>query len=530
MQLFIAMKDLTTSIYTFEDLIQGDFLYVDKTEYIWQLVRPAKEMYFLSRPRRFGKSLTVSTLKAVFEGKKELFKGLAIYDKPYDWKPHPIIKLDLNGRDFSTLEKMEESLRLILLEQADFNKVSLKETSSNAMFHELIKTLHDTKGDVVILLDEYDKPVLNNISKENCRVFLDALKVFYSVIKEKNGMLRLAFITGVSKFCHVSLFSELNNLTDITMDARFATMLGYTQEEMEANFGDRLATLSGDRNELMEEIRRWYNGYRFEKNAKTVYNPVSLAKFFESGGEFSNYWFSTGTPTFLLDLIMKSKFDFSLSLSKPVSAAFFDAFEINSLDPMVLLFQTGYLTIDRTEQRQVPFTKKAITEYYLHFPNLEVEESFNNSLLTYCTNIRKQDAQGLMMNLVTAVGTGDADGFLKLFQSIFAGIPYAIHVKDEHYYQTVFFVVCDLLKLLVQAEICTSDGRIDLMVAAGEWIYVVEFKLNKTADDAMKQIENKDYALKYHKEDKRIMLIGVNFDFTTGNITDWLKEEYRPLS
>ena len=371
---------------------------------------------------------------------------------------------------------------------------------------------------------------MNNISKENCRVFLDALKVFYSVIKEKNGMIRLAFITGVSKFCHVSLFSELNNLTDITMDARYATMLGYTQEELETNFSDRLAMLSGDHDEQMDEIRRWYNGYRFEKNAKTVYNPVSLAKFFESGGEFSNYWFSTGTPTFLLDLIMKSKFDFSLSLSKPASAAFFDAFEINSLDPMVLLFQTGYLTIDRAEQRQVPFTKKNITEYYLHFPNLEVEESFNNSLLTYCTNIRKQDVQGLMINLVTAVGTGDADGFLKLFQSIFAGIPYSIHVKDEHYYQTVFFVVCDLLKLLVQAEVCTSDGRIDLMVAAGEWIYVVEFKLNKTADDAMKQIENKDYALKYRKEDKRIMLIGVNFDFTTGNITDWLKEEYRPLS
>ena len=253
---------------------------------------------------------------------------------------------------------------------------------------------------------------------------------------------------------------------------------------------------------------------------------ILLAKFFESGGKFNNYWFSTGTPTFLLDLIMKSKFELSLSLNKPVSGAFFDAFEVTDLDPMVMLFQTGYLTIDRAERRQIPFTSKAITEYYLHFPNMEVEESFNGSLLTYCTNVRKHDTQELMLNLVTAVGTGNVDGFMKLFQSIFAGIPYSIHVKDEHYYQTVFYVICDLLKLLVQAEVCTNDGRIDMMVAAGEWIYVIEFKLNKTADDAMQQIENKDYALKYRKEGHRIMLVGVNFDFNAGNISNWLKEEY----
>ena len=223
---------------------------------------------------------------------------------------------------------------------------------------------------------------------------------------------------------------------------------------------------------------------------------------------------------------MKSKFDFSLSLNKPVSEAFFDAFEVTDLDPMVMLFQTGYLTIDRAERQQVPFTNKFVTKYYLRFPNMEVEESFNGSLLTYCTTVRKQDAQELMLNLVTAVGTGDVDGFMKLFKSIFAGIPYSIHVKDEHYYQTVCYVICDLLKLLVQAEVCTSDGRIDMMVAAGEWTYVIEFKLNKTAEDAIKQIENKDYALTFRKEGHRIMLIGVNFDFNTGNITNCLKEEY----
>ena len=523
------MKDLTSSVYSFEDLIQGDFLYVDKTEYIWQLIRPAKEMYFLSRPRRFGKSLTLSTLKSVFEGKKELFKGLAIYDKPYSWEKHPIIHLDMNGRDFGTLEKMEDSFRHILMEQAEMNGVVLSDAASSTMFHKLIQMLHDRDGDVVVLLDEYDKPILNNIAKENVSDFLAALKVFYSVIKEKSGMLRLAFITGVSKFCHVSLFSDLNNLTDITMDARFATMLGYTQEEFEANFREQIKATekkrSLDHAELLKQIKDWYDGFRFHAASPSVYNPVSLAKFFEHGGEFNNYWFETGTPTFLLDLIMKSKFDFCISLNKPVATSFFSSFEVTSLDPLVLLFQTGYLTIDRAERKQVPFTDKTVMEYYLRFPNFEVEESFHNSLLAYCTSVRKQDSQELILNLITAVGTGDANGFLKQFKTVFANIPYTIHVKDEHYYQTVFYVVCDLLNLMVEAEICTNDGRIDMMVAAGEWIYVIEFKLNKTAGEALKQIENKDYAQKYRRQGKRIMLLGVNFDFQAGQITDWLKEE-----
>ena len=524
------MKDLNTSVYSFEDLIKGDFLYVDKTEYIWQLIKPAKEMYFLSRPRRFGKSLTISTLKAVFEGKKELFKGLSIYDKPYEWKPYPIIHLSFG--DYNCVSDALLELPAYLMAKvrkiAEEHAIQISGDTPGLCFGNLIDVL-SKKGEVVILVDEYDKPILDNILNPNIKDIQRCLKGFYSVLKDRNSLERLLFVTGVSKFSHVSIFSDLNNLTDITMDARYATMLGYTQEELETAFADRLATLASDRpkDDFLQEIKKWYNGYRFEENAQTVYNPVSLAKFFQSGGEFKNYWFKTGTPTFLLDLIMKSKFDYSLSLNKPVSEAFFDAFEVTDLDPMVMLFQTGYLTIDRAERQQVPFTDKFVTKYFLRFPNMEVEESFNGSLLTYCTTVRKQDAQELMLNLVTAVGTGNVDGFMKLFKSIFAGIPYAIHVKDEHYYQTVVYVVCDLLKLLVQAEVCTSDGRIDMMVAAGEWIYVIEFKLNKTAETAMKQIEHKDYALKFLKDGKRIMMVGVNFDFNSGNITDWLKEEYR---
>ena len=524
------MKNLTCSVYTFENLIRGDFLYVDKTEYIWQMIKPAQESYFLSRPRRFGKSLTLSTLKAVFEGKKELFKGLAIYDKPYDWKPYPIIHLDLNGCNFSDRNELRNSLCGIVRECAEDHHVDLVGDSPEQLFRQLIRAL-TADGQVVILLDEYDKPILNNITNPECKLILADLKAFYSVIKAFERNLRFVFITGVSKFCHVSLFSDLNNLTDITMDARFATMLGYTQEELESYLKEHIESVekgqSLDHKAFLAKIKKWYDGFRFHHKSESVYNPVSLANFFERGGEFSNYWFQTGTPSFLLELIMKSKLDFSISLNMPVSASFFNAFEISSLDPLVLLFQTGYLTIDHAEQRKVPYTDMVVTEYYLKFPNQEVEESFNNSLLAYCTTVRKQDSQELILNLINAVGTGNADGFVKLFKSIFAGIPYNIHVKDEHYYQTVCYVVCDLLKLMVQAEVCTSDGRIDMMVAAGEWIYVIEFKLNKSEAEAMQQIENKDYAAKYRKDGKRIMLIGINFDFNAGNVTGWLKEEYR---
>ena len=527
------MKNITSSVFSFENLINGNFLYVDKTEYIWKLIKPANAMYFLSRPRRFGKSLTLSTLKAVFEGKKDLFKGLAIYDKPYDWKPYPVIHLSFGDYNpiYNTMEKLDCYLHRKIGEAARELGIALTtRNDASAAFAELMEFYKDRKQEVVILVDEYDKPILDNISNPHVKEIQLCLKGFYSVLKDRNTQERFLFVTGVSKFCHVSLFSDLNNLTDITMDAKYATMLGYTQTEFESNFREQIdaveKTQALSHQDFLAEIKNWYDGFRFHASSESVYNPVSLASFFEHGGEFNNYWFETGTPSFLLELIMKSKLDFSVSLNNPVSSSFFNAFEISDLDPLVLLFQTGYLTIDRVAQRQVPFTDKTITEYYLRFPNREVEESFNNSLLAYCTTVRKQDSQELILNLITAVGSGNADGFMKLFQSIFAGIPYNIHVKDEHYYQTVCYVICDLLKLMVQAEVFTSSGRIDMMVAAGNWIYVIEFKLNKTADQAMKQIENKDYAMKYRKEGKKIMLLGVNFDSEAGNITNWIKEEY----
>ena len=336
---FVIMKDITSSVYNFENLIQGNFLYVDKTEYIWQLVRPAKEMYFLSRPRRFGKSLTLSTLKAVFEGKKEIFKGLAIYDKPYDWKTYPVIHLDFANCDIKTADGLVGYLNGQLANIADLFHLQLRGEQLTGRFENLINDIA-AKEDVVILIDEYDKPILNNIARQGVDEILAVLKGFYSNIKKCESKLRFVFVTGVSKFCHVSLFSDLNNLTDITMDARYAVMLGYTQEELESNFGDRLSALAGeeDIDAYKEKIKEWYNGYRFHKNAQTVYNPVSLAQFFEKGGEFNNYWFSTGTPSFLMELTKKTEFDFrSVIGGDSVPEIAFSAFEIDSIDPLTLL-------------------------------------------------------------------------------------------------------------------------------------------------------------------------------------------------
>jgi hypothetical protein len=371
------MKEITSYSYSFEKLIQGNFLYVDKTEYIWQLICPSTAGYFLSRPRRFGKSLTVSTLKAVFEGKKGLFKGLALYNKPYDWKKHPIIHLDLSNCEITTADELVEYLNGQLDNIAMLHNLKVRGTLLTSRFENLINDV-SMQGEVVILVDEYDKPILDNVTTSNIDAILKVLKGFYSNIKKTGGIQRFVFITGVSKFCHVSLFSNLNNLTDISMDARYATMFGYTQEELEANFGDRILALAGEQDidTYKAKINEWYNGYRFEENAQTVYNPVSLAQFFENQGKFKNYWFSTGTPSLLMKLSKQNELDFrSVIDGESVQDIVFNAWEIDNIDPITLMYQTGYITIKDTEQ------EFGETWYYLDFPNKEVENSFNKYVL-----------------------------------------------------------------------------------------------------------------------------------------------------
>ena len=515
------MKELTSSVYSFEKLRTEDYLYVDKTEFIWKLINPAGESYFFSRPRRFGKSLTLSTLKAVFEGKKELFKGLAIYDKPYDWKPYPIIHLSFG--DYNVMSDAVRELPDYLMAKvqriAQEYSIPLEGGTPGLCFGYLIDQLYK-RDQVVILVDEYDKPILDNISSPHVKEIQKCLKGFYSVLKDRNTQERLLFVTGVSKFSHVSLFSDLNNLTDITMDARYATMLGYTQEELEANFGDRIAAVAGDRNldEFKDEIKAWYNGYRFHSTSATVYNPVSLAKFFESGGEFNNYWFSTGTPSFLLEVIKKQRFNFEEVLNTPVSNFAFDAYEIDRINPLTLLLQTGYLTIDSAVKRY------GDTVYRLRFPNLEVKGSFETYLTGYCSGLRTDQVKDSVYKLADAVTAGDVDGFMEAMKVFFAQLPYDVHLKNENNFHLLFFSIFMLLGISIEAESRTNEGRIDAVASNEGFVFVFEFKLDKTRELALDQIKNRDYFRRYLNSGKKIFLVGVNFDMECGQIQDWTSQ------
>ena len=374
----MRLKDLTASGYTFEEMVGGNFLYVDKTEFLWRLLAPSKGLYFLSRPRRFGKSLTISTLKAVFQNKRHLFKGLALDTKQFEWKEHPVIHLDLADRPSETAERLDANLVIALNEAAAPLGVTLQERRAPERFRELVLKAAAGGRKVVVLIDEYDKPILDNITSPEIEAIRSVMEDFYSVVKATEPHLRFALLTGVSKFAKVSLFSTLNNLADLSMDERFATALGYTQEELEANFAPYLDEVAArrklTRDELRDKLRLWYNGYRFHPDAATVYNPVSIAKFLDSGGEFKNFWFETGTPRFLIELLKRNDYDLGSLETTELGEEDFSSYEIEHIQVLPLLFQTGYLTIAKAEERRGSW------RYTLGFPNREVRESFNHRL------------------------------------------------------------------------------------------------------------------------------------------------------
>ena len=516
----IMKKDLTTYVYNFEELIKGNFLYVDKTEYVWNLIRPRSEGYFLSRPRRFGKSLLVSTLEAIFQGKKDLFQGLAIYDKPYDWKVYPVIHLSL--ADYSVVSNALDELPGYLMSKmrslAKEHAISLTEKTPALCFAELIDSL-SSKEKVVILIDEYDKPILNNITDKNVNEILKCLKGFYSVLKDRNKQERLLFITGVSKFSHVSLFSELNNLTDITLDADYSGMLGFTEAEVRTYFADWIPEAAKVNNvtedKLMANVLEWYDGYRFSEADIHVCNPVSVSTFFQKKFRFSNYWDSTGTPSFLLELMRKQSYNFEAALNGTYDESIFAAYELERLDITGLLWQTGYLTI----KELVPGLRRM--KYRLDFPDYEVEDTFMTRLLEYFCDLPQGTGEDTIEEFQKNIANDDLNGFLTLFQSFLANIPYSIHIKHEKYYQTVFFIFFRLLGLFIKAESQTNQGRIDAYIRTAKTIYIFEFKLDKSPDEALEQIIDRRYYEKFQSCGLPIRMVGVNFDSTKGQIDDW---------
>ena len=514
------MKDIVTSTFDFPEIIRNDFLYVDKTAYIWNLVHPKKGEFFLSRPRRFGKSLLVSTLKAVFQGRRELFKGLAIDKADYDWKAYPVIHLDFGACMASTQEELEVFLDRRLAECAAEHDLVLTGPNPQERFIELILKLSKGTSSVVILVDEYDKPILSNIVNSKVPEILTSLKGFYSVIKTYEGLIRFAFITGVSKFAHVSLFSDLNNLTDITLKNEFAGMLGFTEEEIRKYFADRIPLAAQKKGKTEEQmvanILKWYDGYRFSDDTLHVCNPVSLSKFFTNNYVFDNYWDDTGTPSFLVKLSRERAYDYETALSDWYDKSVFSAYELDRLDITGLLWQTGYLTIKETREDEDSM------EYRLGFPNYEVQSTFCRRLIEAFADDEKGDAAwNLARRLRTAIRNDDLEGFLKLFQSFLACIPYGIHLPYEKYYQTVFFSVFKLIGASIDAESCTNEGRIDAYIRTAKTVYIFEFKLNKTSEKAISQIIDHHYYEKFQGAGVPIVMVGVNFDSEKGRIDDW---------
>lgn len=508
-------KNLTTSVSTFKDIIELNYLYIDKTNYLYELVSNPKGIYFLSRPRRFGKSLTLSTFKSIFLGEKELFKGLYIYDKDFDWKKYPIIHLSLNRMRAKTADELEENLIIAVDRIAKSYKIKLETKRSYQKFGELIDEIFKI-GRVVILIDEYDKPLLDNVNNKAERSAIkDTLKGFYSVIKANEEYLRFVFLTGVSKFSKVSVFSELNNLDDLTMNIKYGTALGFTQEEVDKYFGESIKQIAKKQNvgykELNNKLRETYNGYKFTKRSEAVYNPVSITKFVQNE-ELEHYWFETGTPTFLLEIMKENNYNLMKLEALKLNAASFSTYEIENLIPEPLLFQTGYLTIKDYNQEY--------EEYTLSYPNLEVKSAFLNYLTGYYTPLRKEEAPQYQNELIRAVLRDDITEFMKILKVFFANIEYDLHINNEKYYQTIFYLVFTILGFRISTEVKTADGRIDAVIETDTHTYIFEFKLFDTAKSALKQIENKKYYEKYLLNKKQIVLIGVGFDKDTRNIKD----------
>ncbi len=514
------MKPLSTNIYTFADLIGEGCLYVDKTRYLLDMVNTPKGQFFLSRPRRFGKSLMLSTLKAIFQGRRELFADLYIDTTDYAWPVHPVIHLNLGSVAADSAVELGRKLRILVETSAREHGVALSPGDASDGFLELVGTLAEGGAGVVILIDEYDKPILGNADNPaKIPEILKALKAFYSVIKTTESHQRFAMLTGVSKFSRVSIFSDLNNLTDITMDADYATMLGYTQDELESNFGDYIERVQQDigitREALLAKVKDWYNGYRFAEDAVTVYNPVSTMSLLRSG-KFRNYWFETGTPTMLLHMLRDHGSDIQDLEGMTLPEIAFSAYEIDNMQVAPLLFQTGYLTIKDYCQESGFYT--------LGYPNREVRDAFLQYLADTFTPVTKERATPEAYAMLTSLRAGDVDGFMARLKPFFAGIEYDLHISQEKYYQTVFYLIVRLIGIYVRTEVKTNTGRIDAVIELADRIYIFEFKLDGTAAAALAQINTKGYYERFLTEGKPITLVGANFDAQARNVTEWLTE------
>lgn len=507
------MQKLPIGIQTFKKIRSADYVYVDKTKFIYKLISEGTNYFFLSRPRRFGKSLFLSTLKEVFEGNKELFKGLYIYDK-YDFTPHPVIRISFGSGDYSIIDSIYEEINYILRTNIKHLKVECSNLEFyKSCFKELIEnTYFKYNSSVIVLIDEYDKPILDNIlDKDKARTARDILKNFYSVLKDMDEYIRFVFITGVSKFSKLNLFSGLNNLKDITISKDYAEICGYTQKDLETVFKKHLKGID------LDLVKRWYNGYNYF--GEKLYNPFDILLFISEHGEFRNYWWNTGNPSFLIDKLKEENFYIPAIEGAKISEEKLDAFDIDRIELLTLLWQTGYIT----------FKDKFIDElggisYSLTIPNIEIQRSLNSLFIDYLTN-QTYEKINYVDDIFKSLREDNLESLINVLKSIFSSIPYQNYAnniisKYEGYYSSVVYVYLSALGYEIIPEDNTNKGRIDLTIKLPNKIIIIEFKVD-SKEDPIKQIEDKKYYQKYLAENKPIYLLGIKFDSKDKNITTW---------
>ncbi len=520
----MALKLYPIGIQTFERIRKEDKLYIDKTEYVYRMTHTSGTYFFLGRPRRFGKSLLLSTFKSYFEGKRDLFKGLALERLEKEWTAHPVLHFSMAGGKHMEKDQLERYLDFILQVQEKNFGINSAQQDANTRLLNLIMTAYQKSGkQVVVLIDEYDAPLLDVVHEdEKLPVLRNVMRNFYSPLKDCEPYLRFVFLTGITKFSQLSIFSELNNITNISMSNDYAGICGITEEEVLTDMSEDIDMLAKEqeltREETINRLKEQYDGYHFAAKSPDVFNPYSLLNCFAER-EFGSYWFTSGTPTYLINMMRKfNVMPANLGKMYAKSSAF-DAPTENMTAITPLLYQSGYLTIkgyDRYSQL-----------YILDLPNKEIKVGLFESLLpNYLEGMFAQNGDVTIAQMSVMIRQDDMDGALRLLQTFLGTVPYCNVANYEGHYQQMLFIIFSLLTCyVVDVEVHTPKGRVDIVMLTHTRLYIIELKLNKDARTALQQINLKNYAQRFALCGKPVTKVGINFDATQGNITDWVVEE-----
>lgn len=516
------MRKLPIGIQTFEKLREEGYIYVDKTAMIYRIASSSTP-YFLSRPRRFGKSLLISTFESYFQGRKDLFQGLAIENLETKWEEYPVLHLDLNARKYETAADLIAMLNQYLEKWELKYGTEKQDRSPEERFTYVIEQAYIRTGkQAVVLIDEYDKPLLQALLDENLLdEYRRILKAFYGVLKSADRYLRFVFLTGVTKFAQVSVFSDLNQLQDISTWPDYSSLCGITKEELVRTFTPEIQRL-GASNEMdfdatLDKMTKLYDGYHFCPYSEGVFNPFSVLNACKSK-ILDNFWFQTGTPTYLVNLLKESDYDLRLLIGGiEVTASAFLEYRAEVNNPLPMIYQSGYLTIKGYD--------KDVLLYTLGFPNDEVRYGFLNFLVPYYTTVSDDETGFHIAKFMRELRAGDVDSFMERLKVFFAGMPYELSDNTERHYQAIFYVIFTLMGQFVETEVRSARGRADAVVKTQNAIYAFEFKLNGTAEEALKQIDDKGYLIPYTLDGKRLVKVGVNFSKETRNVDKYIVEE-----